>query len=251
VETNPPSPNGIGGLNETSLHFDLKHWYSRPGDCLEVQVEGYVVDIVRGDLLIEIQTRNFAKLKDKLHRLADAHPVRLVHPIAAEKWITRLAEDGETRLSRRKSPKRGRLEHVFSELIRMPHLMSHPNFSLEVLLIREEEIQVEDGRGSWRRKGRSIADRRLLEVLSSQVFTMPEDFLILLPAELPEVFTTRDLARSSGHPRRIAQKMAYCLSRMGAIQPVGFEKQSKLYEITRKIISPQGYDSLGKNGAIL
>ncbi len=231
MDPNPPSPNGIGALNETTLHADLKRWYSRPGDSLEQRVGGYVVDIVRGDLLIEIQTRNFSMLKRKLHRLTGAHPVRLVHPIPLEKWILRLAEDGETRLSRRKSPRRGRLEHLFTELVRLPHLIAHPNFSLEILLVREEEIQVEDGRGSWRRKGRSIADRRLIEVVSQTVFSTPADFLRLLPPGLQQTFTTRDLAHALGQPRYISQKMAYCLSRMGVIEPVGSQGKSKLYEV--------------------
>jgi hypothetical protein len=52
----------IGLLNEKSLHSALKHWYARPGDRLESPLDGYVVDILRGDHVIEIQTRNFARL---------------------------------------------------------------------------------------------------------------------------------------------------------------------------------------------
>ena len=52
--------SGIGLLNEKPLHASLKQWYARPGDRFEVAVDGFVIDIVRDDLLIEIQTRNFA-----------------------------------------------------------------------------------------------------------------------------------------------------------------------------------------------
>ena len=51
-------PNTIGTLNEKSLHAALKEWYAKPEDLIEVPVDGFTVDIVRGDLLIEIQTRN-------------------------------------------------------------------------------------------------------------------------------------------------------------------------------------------------
>jgi hypothetical protein len=55
--------SGIGLLNEKPLHASLKQWYSRPGDRFEVPIDRFVIDIVRGDLLIEIQTRNLAAIK--------------------------------------------------------------------------------------------------------------------------------------------------------------------------------------------
>jgi hypothetical protein len=55
--------SGIGLLNEKPLHASLKQWYARPGDRFEVPVDGFVIDVVRDDLLIEIQTRNFSSLK--------------------------------------------------------------------------------------------------------------------------------------------------------------------------------------------
>ena len=81
--------SGIGLLNEKALHASLKQWYARPGDRFEVTVGGFVIDIVRDDLLIEIQTGNFASIKAKLTRLVDSHQVRLIYPIAQERWIVR------------------------------------------------------------------------------------------------------------------------------------------------------------------
>jgi hypothetical protein len=47
------------------------------------------------------------------------------------------------------------------------------------------------------------------------------DLRTLLPPDLPEPFTTADLARSLGRPRLLAQRMAYCLAKAGAIVPIG------------------------------
>jgi hypothetical protein len=58
------SQNGIGTLQETSLHSALKAWYARPGDRFEVFIDGFYIDIVRSELLIEIQTRNFSAIKN-------------------------------------------------------------------------------------------------------------------------------------------------------------------------------------------
>ena len=77
----------IGTLNENPLHAALKERYVRPGDGVEVKLHCYVVDVARDDLWIEIQTRNVWQIKRKLAVLADRHPVRLVLPVALEKWI--------------------------------------------------------------------------------------------------------------------------------------------------------------------
>ena len=132
--------NNIGTLNEMSLHSALKAWYKHPGDRLEVNIDGFVVDIIRADHLVEIQTRNFSAIKHKLIKLIDHHKVRLVHPIPREKWIIRVDSNGRKSIGRRKSPKRGRIEHLFTELVSFPDLVAHPNFSIEVLFTQEEEI---------------------------------------------------------------------------------------------------------------
>ncbi len=218
----------IGTLSERSLHAALKDWYAQPGDLRETRVDGYIIDLTRGDLLIEIQTRQCGKLKRKLERLLDGHRVRLVHPIAGVRWLVKTDGDGII-VNRRKSPSQGCIEHIFHELVSIPHLVMHPNFELEVLITREEEIRRDDGQGSWRRKGWSIVDRRLIEVLDHHLFETPADFLSLLPADLAQPFTNRTLAQSLHQRQSIAQKMTYCLTRMGALQTIGKEGRARLF----------------------
>jgi hypothetical protein len=218
----------IGTLRETSLHAALKQWYAQPGDQFEVQVDGYVIDLQRGETLIEIQTRNFSAIKRKLSALVETHPVRLLHPIAREKVIVRLSKKDEV-IERRRSPKRGKAEQIFGELVRIPELMAHPNFSLEIVLTREEEIQRKGKGGSWRRKGWRIHDRRLVEVVDRVVLADPSDVLKFLPPTLPWPFTNHDLSKEGGYPLYLAQKMTYCLRRMAVIEAVGKRGQAILY----------------------
>lgn len=221
----------IGTYREKSLHAALKDWYAAPGDRAEQPVDGYVVDLVRGEELIEIQTRNFSAMKRKLAALLERHPVRLVHPIPTQKWIVRLDRDGITVLSRRRSPKRGTLLDVFAELVSIPHLVVHPQFSLDVLLVEVEETRRCDGRGSWRRRGWSIHDQTLVGVESQRRFRGPDDFAALLPATLAEPFTSSELAAALDVRRGQGQKIAYCLRHMGAIGIVG--KQGNAYQYAR------------------
>lgn len=221
--------SAISTLNESPLHAALKAWYARPGDRLEVQVDGFIIDIVQGDLLIEIQTGNFSSLRQKLAALTGQHRVRLVYPVAREKWIVKLAEDGRGRLSRRKSPKRGTVEDVFHELVSFPQLLAQPGFALDVLLIQEEETRRYDGTRRWRRGGWVTQGRSLLAVVDRRLFESPADLAALLPPGLAEPFTTADLASALVKPRRLAQRMAYCLREMGILEAVGKRGNAILY----------------------
>jgi hypothetical protein len=228
----------IGTLNEKSLHAALKSWYAKPSDRLEVWVAGYLIDIVRSDsqhgndILIEIQTGNFSSIKQKLLALTADYAVCLIYPIAREKWLLKLAK-GDADLAkakRRKSPKRGTFFHVFDELVSFPHLLANPNFALEVLLTQEEEVRRYVGkRKAWRRRGWATEERRLVDVVEQRRFETPADIATLLPSTLDEPFTTADLAAAIDQPRRVAQRMAYCLRKMDVITSVGKRSHAILY----------------------
>jgi hypothetical protein len=226
---------------ESALHAALKAWYARPGDEIEVPFEGYIIDLKRGKTLIEIQTQSFSSIKAKLLDLVPRHPVRLVYPIAQDRWIVRVDRDRSTVLSRRKSPKHGSLLQVFDELVRFPALLAEPNFELELLLTREEEVRHHEperrSRRSWGRRGWMTHERRLLEVLSAHRFSQPADLTALLPDALiaPHAapFTTRALASALKEPRRTAQRVAYCLRESGVLQIVGKKGNAFLYRCVR------------------
>ncbi len=114
---------GIGTLRETGLHAELKAWYARAGDEVEAAVDGYVVDLLRGETVIEIQTGHFSAIEPKLRALLASRPVRLVHPIAVERWIIQIGPDHLTTLSRRKPPRRGCAAQVFAQLVSFPDLL--------------------------------------------------------------------------------------------------------------------------------
>ena len=228
--------NHIGTLQEGSLHAALKEWVGLPGDQFEVKVDGSIIDIVRGGLLIEIQTRNFMGIKSKLSRLTHDHRVLLIYPLAREKWIVRLDSDGATVISRRKSPKRGRVEHLFMELVYIAGLIARANLTLEVVFIREEEVWTKakhnQGR-AWRRGGWVRHDRRLVEVLERQVLESPDDFRTLLPGTVGDSFTNLDLAEALGLPRYLAERMTYSLRQMGVLEQAGKRGRSMLFKRTQ------------------
>ena len=207
-------------LREGSLHAALKARYAAAiaGARVEAAVDGFVVDVLGDDELVEIQTASFASARRKLERLVDAHRVLLVHPIPVEKWLVRVDGDGVI-LSRRRSPKRGVGLDLFDELVRIPALVAHPNFRIELALISEEEIRGPIPIGARYRYPREWwrLDRRLLEVVETRRIDTPADLACLLPIGLPERFTTADIVGASRRSKRLAMRAVYCLERTGAI----------------------------------
>jgi hypothetical protein len=224
--------NVAGFGNESSLHSAVKAWIAQTRDRFEVEVDGFVVDIVRGDLLIEVQTRNFSAVREKLRSLVKNRHVRLVYPIAERKWIIRVDRTNGNKLNRRLSPKKGRLIDLFDELVRVPWLVKEENFELNVLMIEEEEVRCNDGRGSWRRRGVSIKDHHLKEVVDSVLFKHAENFLRFLPADLAQPFTNRQLAERLGISLRLARRMTYSLREMGALQVTGKTGRALLFRVS-------------------
>jgi hypothetical protein len=222
---------GIGTLRERPLHASLKRWYAERGDRTEVAVDGYVIDLVRGDLLVEVQTRGLSSARHKLAALlARGHRLRVIYPIAVDTWIVKFDADGRV-LSRRRSPRHGIASDVFAELVSVATLLADPRLEIDLVLIEMEELRRHSPDGPWRRRGWTVEERRLIEILDTVPLRGVADIAALLPPGLTETFTTADLAMRLGRPRRLAQQMAYCLQRVDVIAAVGKRGQFVEYRI--------------------
>ncbi len=229
----------IGKLNESGLHAALKAHYAQPGDRLESVVSGCVIDIVREGQppqLIEIQTGNFGALKPKLTALLAAHRIRIVYPLAMQKWIVRIDAAGVL-LSRRKSPRPGSPLDIFRELVYIPTFVGHPNLTIELIETQQEEIWRDDGAGSWRRKHWSIADRRLAALGGAHILRTPADCFALLQTalntDLPAEFTRSDVTARLSAPRLkpLIQPSLYTLHKMGALARIGKRGRAYTYAL--------------------
>ncbi len=226
-------PRSVGLLREGSLHAALKERYAGPEGVTEALVDGFVVDVLLPDGIVEIQTGSFASARQKLARLVERHAVRIVYPVVAERWIVRVDEHGSV-VGRRRSPLRPAPHAVFHELVPGARLVAHPNFTLELAFTVEEELRapLPPERRRWPRTWRRV-DRRLLDIVGTRVVAGPEDLPDLVPGGLPARFTARDLAAAFGRRRRLGQRAAYCLRLAGATEVVGREGNAVVYEPAR------------------
>jgi hypothetical protein len=199
---------------------------------VEVHLDGYVVDVLHGDRIVEVQTANFSAIARKMRDLVTRHRVRLVHPIPRDLWITKLPQRKSEKESRRKSPKHLDVIDVFEELVSFPELIAHENFQLDVVLTQQEELRRFERGKRWRRNGWVTVERRLLAVHETVSLHTPADYIALIPSALPQEFLTSDLAEALGRPRDLAQKVAYCLRNCGLIEKVGSNGNAIVYSKT-------------------
>ncbi len=225
--------SGIGTLGEGPLHAALKEVLAEPGDQHEVTVGDFVIDLVRPGELVEIQTGSFGRMRKKLEALLPDYRIRLVYPLAGETHIVKINSVAERQIvSRRKSPLSRSVYHIFEELTSIPGVLLHPHFCLEVISVGVDEYRSLDARGrSWRRKGWSTLERRLVEIFDATRFHSRRDWLKLLPAELPEEFDTLGLADAAGIPRDLAQKLCYTYLHAGLIELVGKRVNARIYRV--------------------
>ena len=239
-------PNAIGELNERSLHRALKARYAVPGSVTEQAVDGFVADVViGGSRIVEVHTGTFSPLKKKLPRLLERFAVTLVYPVAQDRYIVTMpagADVPDAPLRRRKSPKHDSVFTVFDGLTSIPTLLDHPNLTIDVVMIVEEDVRVKDPDHRGRRVGRrgrrwrdwTRIDRRLVEVAQTHRLTGMADLFALVDAALPEPFTTLDLARAMRSPRRLGQQAAFCFREAGVSEVCGKTGNALLYRRAAK-----------------
>jgi hypothetical protein len=214
---------------ETSLHRQLKSLYSAEPSAQEVRLDAFRIDAVHEGRLIEIQQGSLGAIRPKIRRLLEQHDVLVVKPLAARKLLIRRKRAGGKIVSTRLSPRHETIADLFADLVYFVDVFPHPRLTLEVVLTRQEEHRVTARKKWWRGPDFRVTDRLLVGIEGRVILKDTADLLRLLPDGLGETFTTQEIARLAPMPRWLAQKMAYCLRKMGAVESLEKRGNSWVY----------------------
>ncbi|APZ91248.1 hypothetical protein [Fuerstiella marisgermanici] len=218
----------------TSLHQQLKLHYVTDLNRHEVDLDGYRIDAIDDDQrLIEVQCASLLAIRDKIRKLTKKHKVVVVKPLATDKKLLKKERRNGKVVSRRYSPAHQTLPYIFLELVHFTKAFPHPNLQLDILLTEQEEIRVPAKRKTWRRK-HSVQDRTLVEVQDTISIASPADLWAKLDIDVPEVFTTAELATGGSMPRWLAQKAAWCFKQMKHIEPCGKQGNAIEYRLSKR-----------------
>ena len=151
--------NGIGTLSEKTVHAVLKNYYAPDESTHEISVGGCVADICTGEEILEIQTRSFDRLREKLDRFLPLCPVTIIYPIPHEKRLIWIDEETGELSAPRKSPLTGNPYMAFKELYRIRRYLLRDGLRLKLVLLDMEEYRLLNGWSRDKKKGSTRFDR--------------------------------------------------------------------------------------------
>lgn len=222
---------GIGTLSEKTVHAILKHYYAPNEDMHEIPIENYVADIYTGAEIIEIQTGQFNRMREKLDTFLKEYPVTIVYPIPRQKWLIWIDEENGELSKPHKSPAKGTPYQAFKELYKIKMFLKNPNLRLKFALIDMEEYRLLNGWSADKKKGSCRYDRvpsRLAEEVSIENV---RDYLQFIPYELQEPFTSEQFAKAAHIRRPLAQTALNILTYVECVERVGKAGSSYLYSV--------------------
>ena len=222
---------GIGTLSEKTVHALLKQYMEPDEDHQEIPIENYVADIYKDGEIIEIQTRQFNKMRNKLNAFLPLYPVTIVYPIPREKYVIWIdTETGE--LSKpRKSPLKGTPYTVFPELYKIKMYLKDKNLRFKLILMDMEEYRELNGWSPDKKKGSSRYDRIPTQLIKEVEINCPEDYMQFVPYELDGEFTVKDFAKAAHIPSRLAGIVINILYYIGTIDRSGKKGNAYLYTV--------------------
>lgn len=222
---------GIGTLSEKTVHAVLKNYYAPDTDMHEIPIEGFVADIYTGFEIVEIQTRSFGAMRRKLAAFLPLYPVTVVYPIPHVKWLSWIDEATGEASPKRKSPKKGNPYQAFIELYKIRPYLSDANMKFRIDLIDMEEYRLLNGWSRDKKKGSDRYDRIPLRLVEEVCIDRREDYMQFIPADIPEIFTTKEFAACAKIPVRLAQTVLLILTDLAIVKRVGKQGKSYLYRI--------------------
>lgn len=224
---------GIGTLGEKTLHAALKFFVEPNAEYHEKKIGDYYADVERDGYVIEIQTRSFDRLRKKLAFFLDiGYKVTVVYPVPAIKWISWIdREQGEIG-EKRRSPKKGTVYDIVSELYKIRPLISDDRLGFHVIMLEVVDYRNLDGYGKSKKIRSTRFERMPLTLLGQTRFGMTDRFSALVPTELPESFTSADFAAAASISRSIAQKTLLLLTDVGVVTRIGKEGRCYIYKMS-------------------
>lgn len=226
---------GIGTLSEKTVHAILKNYYEPDEEKQEIPIENYVADIYCNNEIIEIQTRQFDKLRGKLSAFLPLYPVTIIYPIPREKWLIWIDEESGELTKKRKSPAKGTPYTAFKEFYRIKMFLKDPNLRLKLVLLDMEEYRLLNGWSKDKKKGSTRYDRIPTNLVEEVEITCLQDYLQFVPYELEELFTTKDFAKAAHIPITLSQTVLNILYHVGTVERIGKNGNAYLYQV-KKII---------------
>ena len=222
---------GIGTLAEKTLHAVLKHYYAPDEEMHEIPIGNFVADIYTGKEIVEIQSRQFNVMRDKLAGFLKEYPVTIVHPIPRYKWLIWIDEENGELSKPHKSPKKGNVYQAFPEMYKIKMFLQNPNLHFKFVLMDMEEYRLLNGWSQDKKKGSHRYDRIPSQIVEEVCIDDVRDYMQFVPDTLEDEFTSAEFAKAAHINRTLAQTTLNILTHVGCVQRVGKQGNAFCYKV--------------------
>ena len=230
VKQNQKEQSGIGTLSERSMHAVLKKYFEPFSDSHEIKLGRYIADIVGENGIIEIQTAQLFKLRDKLKTFLPCCRTTVVYPLIAERRIVKCDRYGN-KISARKSPLKLNPYNAFEELYPLREFISDENFRFCICIIKADVFRAPGKTTKGRIKNNIKSDTVPTELIDEIYLNSPQDYFQFVPKNLPEEFTSADFSKRAGISRNLALNFLNTITAAGCVERCGKTGNSILFRI--------------------
>ena len=236
--------------NQTQLHQQLKEYYRNKLNgqeevSLTINDSVYRIDVINQDnsIACEIHRSNFDKrFSKKIQALLSIPKMYLiiVCPLVSAQKVFRMNNQKVINTSYYKKPYA--LFSLFDLLVRIKTPLIENRMEFRVHLISENVTKQFQGFiGRTTRRRYKIIERELNSIDDTRVFKNHNDFIKLLPTNLPPKFTRKELGQALSLPKlsersiqRLAGRMTYSLWKLGVLKRIGKQRQAYIYEYSSR-----------------
>lgn len=228
--------NVIGIQKEKILHKTIKYYLCSDDNTHEVKINKLsngvlYADVLENNVIYEVQTSNFNKLRKKLDCFLTNYIVTIVYPIAHKKIIYKIDDNGVISKPH-KSPKIGSIFDLFKELYKIKSYLKNPNLNLKILLVDLDEYRQVMVKKHFKSKGYKrqiqIPQNLYLEINLNNNSDYQN---IIHNLNLTRQFTSEDLAIKAKITKAKAMLTLNILLYLEVVKRVGKDGNSYVYEL--------------------
>ena len=223
--------HGIGTLREKTVHAVLKNYYEENEDRHEIPIKNFVADIYNEKGIIEIQTAQFNKMREKLKCFLREYNVTVVYPVPRNKYLVWIDRETGEQTSKRKSPVTGNPYFIFPELYKIKAYLLEDNIHFKVVLIDVLEFHILNKSPKRRKKSGGKYDRLPIDMADEVTIDRREDYMQFIPYSLGDSFTSKEFAREAHINISLARITLNILYHVGAVDKIGKDGNNIIYEV--------------------
>lgn len=243
--------DGIGTLGEKQMHAAIKRFIcpdtakheipldsgERAGEIGEdgkkIKRRKFVADILNDGNVFEIQTGSLVPLRDKIDWILKNtdHNITIIHPIAETKWVNVLNAKNDIE-KRYRSPLKGKINDIASELYSIKDFVNSPRFSLVLLMMEAEQYMKSAAKNPRSRKKYKKYELIPVNLISAAIFKGVDSYKYFIPDSLEGEFTVKQYSAASKIRGMDAYSAVHTFCDMGLLQNCGNIGRAAAYKKT-------------------